>query len=162
MSAREKIIDWLNDAHAMELALVETLERHAEDAEGGGDPEVKSRIEQHIEETRRQAETVAGCIESLDGTVSGAKDAFGKLFGTVQGVANRPMPDTVVKNALADYAAEHFEIASYRALIEACQQAGENDVADKLKAILKEEEDMAKFLEKKLPGAVEKALADAL
>ena len=159
MSSREKIVDWLNDAHSMELALVETLERHAKDAEG--DPEVKSRIEQHIEETRRQAETVAGCIESLDGKVSAAKGVFGKMFGAMQGMANRPMPDTMVKNALADYAAEHFEIASYRALIEACQKAGEKDVANKLKGILKEEEAMAKFLEKKLPGAVEKALADA-
>lgn len=159
MSSREKVIDWLNDAHAMEEALVEVLERHAKDAED--EPEVKARIEQHIEETRRQAETVAGCIESLDGKVSGSKDLFAKMFGAMQGMMNRPMPDTLVRNALADYSAEHFEIACYRALIDAAREIGEEDVAERLTTILHEEEAMAEFLEQKLPGAVQKALAAA-
>ena len=157
MTSREKVIDWLNDAHAMELALVEVLERHVKDAEG--DVEVQSRIDRHVEETRRQAETVQGCIESLGGEVSGGKDMFGKMFGAMQGMANRPMADTMVKNALADYAAEHFEIACYRALIDACEQIGAEDVAVRLTDILREEEAMARFLEQKLPGAVSAALA---
>ncbi|GAA4718074.1 Ferritin-like metal-binding protein YciE [Promicromonospora umidemergens] len=160
MTAREKVIDWLNDAHAMELALEEVLVRHAKDAEG--DPEVQTRIEQHAEETRRQAQTVRGCIESLGGEVSGSKDTVAKMFGTMQGMANRPMHDTMVKNALADYAAEHFEIACYRALIDACDQIGAEDVAIRLTDILREEEAMARFLEQKLPGAVRSALADAM
>ena len=143
----------------MEQALEEVLERHAKDAEG--DVEVQSRIERHIEETRRQAETVQGCIESLGGSVSGGKDTFGKMFGAMQGMANRPMADTMVKNALADYAAEHFEIACYRALIEACHQIGEEQVAIRLTDILHEEEAMAQFLEQKLPGAVSAALTAA-
>lgn len=159
MTSRDKVIDWLNDAHAMEKALEEVLERHAKDAEG--DAEVQPRIERHVEETRRQAETVRGCIESLGGKVSGGKETFGKMFGAMQGMANRPMADTMVKNAIADYAAEHFEIASYRALIDACRQIGEEDVAIRLTEILREEEAMAQFLEQKLPGAVQTALADA-
>ncbi|MFC7878760.1 ferritin-like domain-containing protein [Isoptericola sp. NPDC057391] len=159
MDAREKVIAWLNDAYAMEQALEETLVRHAKDAED--DPEVRSRIEQHVQETRRQAQTVEGCIEALGGSVSGAKSAFGSMFGAMQGMANRPMGDTMLKNALADYAAEHFEIACYRALIDACQSIGEDDVASRLTVILQEEEAMARFLEEKLPGAVAGALADA-
>ncbi|MBE1876061.1 DUF892 family protein [Myceligenerans pegani] len=159
MTSREKIIDWLNDAHAMELALEENLTRHAKDAEG--DAVVQARIEQHVEETRRQAETVRGCIETLGGELSAGKDLFAKMFGAMQGMANRPMADTMVKNAIADYAAEHFEIACYRALIDACEEIDAQDVAVRLTEILREEEAMAKFLEQKLPGAVRTALADA-
>ncbi|WP_046471830.1 YciE/YciF ferroxidase family protein [Allosalinactinospora lopnorensis] len=159
MSSREHLIAWLNDAYAMEQALEETLQRHAKDAKD--DQEVRSRIERHIEETREQAEVVRGCVESLGGSVSGAKSALAGLFGTVQGMANRPAQDTMLKNALADYAAEHFEIASYRALIQAAKEVGEEKIAARLTDILRQEEDMARFLEEKLPGAVHSALAKA-
>ncbi|KIH97691.1 hypothetical protein LP52_17875 [Streptomonospora alba] len=158
MESREHLIAWLNDAYAMEQALEETLERHAKDAEGD-DPEVHDRITRHIEETRGQAQTVRGCIESLGGQVSGAKSSFANMFGAMQGMANKPLKDTMVKNALADYAAEHFEIASYRALIEGARHLGEDTVADQLTGILRQEEEMARFLEEKLPAAVRDSLA---
>ncbi|NIJ10232.1 ferritin-like metal-binding protein YciE [Saccharomonospora amisosensis] len=159
MTSRDKVITWLNDAYAMEQALEETLLAHAKDAKA--DPEVRDRIEQHIEETRSQARTVKECIEDLGGTVSGTKAAFANMFGAIQGVANKPMGDTMVKNALADYAAEHFEIASYRALIDATRELGEDEITRKLTEILRQEEDMARFLETKLPGAVHEAMAAA-
>lgn len=158
MNSREQLIAWLNDAYSMEKSLEETLESHAKDAEK--DPEVHARITRHIEETREQAETVKGCIESLGGSVSKVKSALAGMMGSVQGIANRPAGDTMVKNALSDYAAEHFEIASYRALIEGARALGEEQIALKLTAILHQEEDMARFLEQKLPGAVRTALAD--
>lgn len=159
MSSRDKLITWLNDAYAMEQALEETLQRHAKDAEGH--QEMQSRIQRHIEETRNQADTVRGCIESLGGKVSGSKSAFGNMFGAMQGMANKPMQDTVIKNSLADYAAEHFEIASYQALINASKAIGENDIAEKLTGILHQEQDMAQFLEEKLPGAVREVVQPA-
>lgn len=159
MSGREQLISWLNDAYAMEQALEETLERHAKDA--GDDPEVHARITRHIDETRSQAEKVKGCVESLGGKVSGAKSAFGNMFGAMQGMANKPAKDTMVKNAIADYAVEHFEIACYKALIEAAQKLGEQRIADELTVILRQEEDMAAFLAEKLPRTVDVAVAAA-
>lgn len=159
MSSRETFLDWLNDAYAMEQAIEENLERHVKDAKG--EPEVHARLTRHLEETRGQAETVKGCIESLGGKVSGAKSTLGSMFGAVQGMANRPAGDTMVKNTIADYAVEYFEIASYRALIEAARDLGEEAIAGRLTVILRQEEDMANFLEQKLPHAVRGALADA-
>lgn len=159
MTTRDHLITWLNDAYAMEQALEETMKQHATDAKE--DVEVHGRIQRHIEETRNQAETVKECIESLGGEVSGAKAAFANLFGAMQGVVNKPLRDTMVKNAISDYAAEHFEIATYRALIDAAEQIGENEIARKLTDILRQEQDMARFLEEKLPGAVGEALATA-
>ncbi|GAA4696271.1 hypothetical protein GCM10023198_15320 [Promicromonospora umidemergens] len=74
------------------------------------------------------------------------------MYGAMQGMANRPMADTMVKNALADYAAEH---------IDACDQIGAENAAVRLTDILREEEAMARFLEQKLPGTVSAALAAA-
>jgi len=159
MSSREQVIAWLDDAYAMEQALEETLKQHSSDAKDN--PEVHDRIERHIGETREQAEIVRGCIESLGGSVSGTKSLFANMFGAMQGLANKPMHDTMVKNAVADYAAEHFEIATYRALIDAAKQLGEDSIVDKLAGILRQEQDMAKFLEQKLPDAVRETLAAA-
>ncbi|MDE3722977.1 MULTISPECIES: ferritin-like domain-containing protein [Nocardiopsis] len=159
MTSRERLIDWLNDAYAMERSLEKTLERHLKDAEG--EPDVHARIRLHIEETRRQAETVESCVESLGGKVSSTKTVFAEMMGAVQGMVNKPAKDTLVKNALADYAAEHFEIACYKALIAAARQLGEEGIATRLSVILQEEEDMARFLEEKLPHAVREALVDA-
>lgn len=159
MTTRDQLITWLNDAYAMEQALEETLKQHAADAKD--DVEVHGRIERHIEETRNQAATVKECIQSLGGEVSGAKSAFANVFGAMQGMVNKPMGDTMVKNAIADYAAEHFEIATYRALIGTAEKIGENEIARKLTDILNQEQDMARFLEDKLPGTVDKTLAMA-
>lgn len=159
MTTRDQLITWLNDAYAMEQALEETLKQHAADAKD--DVEVHGRIQRHIEETRNQAVTVKECLQSLGGEVSGVKSAFANVFGAMQGMVNKPMGDTMVKNAIADYAAEHFEIATYRALIDTAKKIGEDEIARKLTDILRQEQDMAQFLEDKLPGAVEKTLATA-
>ncbi|CAL9470307.1 Protein YciE [Nocardiopsis dassonvillei] len=156
---RELLIDWLNDAYAMERSLEDTLERHLKDATG--EPEVHARIQRHIEETRSQAETVKACVESLGGKVSKTKTIFAEMMGAVQGMANKPAGDTLVKNSLADYATEHFEIACYKALIVAARELGEEAIAGRLATILHQEEDMARFLEMKLPHAIRGALADA-
>lgn len=155
-NGKEQLVTWLDDAYSMERALEKVLEQHAKDAEGNA--EVHERVTRHIEETRRQAETVKGCVEELGGSVSRPKKAFANFFGAGQGMMNKPLQDTMVKNAIADYAAEHFEIASYRALIDAAEQLGESQVAEKLRPILRQEQDMARFLEQHLPPAVHEQL----
>jgi ferritin-like metal-binding protein YciE len=67
----------------------------------------------------------------------------------------------MVKNALADFATEQFEIACYKALIQSARALGEEEIALKLTGILRQEEEMAAFLEAKLPVAVSEALAEA-
>ncbi len=159
MSGKDQLIAWLNDAYAMEQGLEETLERHADDAKD--DPKVYDRITRHVEETRDQARIVQECVEALGGKISKTKSMLASATGAVQGMMNRPAGDTMVKNALADYAAECYEIACYKALIQAATEIGEDAVVQRLAGILRQEQDMAKFLEQQLPTAVSKTLADA-
>lgn len=158
-SDSDYLVAWLNDAYAMEKALGEVLERHAKDAEG--DAEVHDRIVQHQDETHQQAEIVKSCIEELGGSVSRSKSAFSTLFGAAEGMMNRPVRDTMVKNAIADYSAEQFEIASYRALIVTAEDLGQTSVAAKLRGILDQEIAMAQFLESHLAGTVRQHLRAA-
>jgi ferritin-like metal-binding protein YciE len=60
---------------------------------------------------------------------------------------------------LSDYATEHFEIASYRALIKGAQDLGDDETVRLCQQILREEEDMARFLEQNLPTAVHDVLS---
>jgi ferritin-like metal-binding protein YciE len=58
-----------------------------------------------------------------------------------------------MKNALADYASEHFEIACYRALIAAAEEADEARLIPLLEETLSEEEAMAEWLAERIPQA---------
>jgi ferritin-like metal-binding protein YciE len=154
---RETLISWLNDAYALERSLVEVLENHAKDAREFS-PQMAQRMTQHLEETRMHAERVKECVERLGGSTSTMKTAMGKVTGFFQGMSTGAAPDELVKNALSDYAAEHFEIASYRALIVAARELGETEVARICESILRDEEDMARFLETNLPMVIQSYL----
>lgn len=153
---RETLIGWLNDAYAMEKGLVQVLENHADDVKDR--PEMYRKIAQHLEQTKMHAERVRECVERLGGSVSTVKTAMGAVSGFFQGRSTGASPDELVKNALSDYAAEHFEIASYRALITAARLLGENQVVQVCETILRDEQDMAHWLEQNLPNVVQEYL----
>jgi ferritin-like metal-binding protein YciE len=79
------------------------------------------------------------------------KDVTANFMGAVQGMATTLMPDDVVKNALLEYALEHFEIASYSALIAAAEDAGQMAIAHTCSELLREETQMALWLEEEIP-----------
>lgn len=153
---KDLLVSWLRDAHAMEKGLIPVLEDHAEHADGH--PEVQRRISQHKTETERHAQLVEECLESLGSDSSGGKDLVGRMMLAPQSKISASANDTMVKDSLMDFAVEHFEIASYRALVKAAEAMGETRIADTCRQILSEEEDMARFLDEHLSPAVEASL----
>ncbi len=154
----ERLLAWLNDAYAMELAQIPILKNHARDA--ASYPKIRDKDLEHLEQTRHHAELVRGCIERLGARPSATKAAIGRMSGAMNSVATGPFEDELVKNFLSDYAAEHLEIASYRAIITAAKEAGDHETVRVCKAILREEEEMARWLEKNLPMAVRETFAN--
>ena len=150
--ANAELLSWLNDAYAMELGLAPILENHARDA--AGDPGAKARIDRHAAETRRHAELLRECIERLGGSVSVVRATVSSVIGGIESLATAPFKDELVKNALMDYASEHFEIACYRALIIAAREAEREDVVKVCERILAEEQDMARWIEHQIPTVV--------
>jgi|SRR5690625_858884 len=146
-------IAWLNDARAMELGLIQSLQGQAKMAEDLF-PHVKSRIEQHLEETRRHAELIEGCLERLDANISTMKGVTGVLGAGLQSAMAALTGDDLVKASLAGYASEHLEIASYQALIAAANDLGDTETAAVCEQILEEELAMSEWLEENLPEIV--------
>ncbi|HEY1074374.1 MAG TPA: DUF892 family protein [Patescibacteria group bacterium] len=146
---KETYIGWLNDAYSMEVGLVPVLENHEKDAEGN--TEVQEKIQEHIEQTKKHAEMIKACIERNGEDVSSGKETFGSMLGKMKAASTGMYKDEVVKNALADYTAEHFEIASYQSLIAAATEMEDDETKQVCQTILGEEEDMAAWLAEQIP-----------
>jgi ferritin-like metal-binding protein YciE len=156
--AKDHLIAWLNDAYAMELGLIPVLENHAKDAEQEM-PEAASRIRQHVDETRRHAERVEQCLRELGASPSTIKSTLSLLMGTVQSISTGIFQDEPVKNALADYGTEQFEVACYRALSAAATEIGHPNVARICEENRREDEEMARWLDQQLPAVVRHVLS---
>lgn len=147
--SRENLTAWLRDAHAMENQAIEILEKQANRLEHY--PELRAKVRTHLEESHRQAERVERCLHQLGTDTSSLKTAAGKLIGTAQQLSGLFASDEVLKSGIADYAFEHYEIASYKMLIATASEAGEPEVQRILEENLREEEAMAEWLGQHLP-----------
>ncbi|HEX7184538.1 MAG TPA: ferritin-like domain-containing protein [Thermoanaerobaculia bacterium] len=154
---RETLLSWLNDAYSMERGQIQVLENHVNDVRDKN-PEAFQKLAEHLEKTRMHADRVEQCVARLGGSTSSVKTAMGTIAGFFQGRSTGAAPDELVKNALSDYAAEHFEIACYRALIAGARALGQNEVVQICEEILRDEEDMARWLERQLPLMVQEYL----
>jgi len=156
-SAEDHLMDWLRDAHAAEEQAETMLNGMAGRIKDF--PELKARVEQHLAETRRQAELVRGCIERRGGSISTLKDAGAKTVGFAQALSGVFVEDEVMKGAIASYAFEAMEIASYRILVDAARQLGDAQTAQTCEQILREEQAMAKWLEEYIPNLTRQYLS---
>jgi ferritin-like metal-binding protein YciE len=149
-------VGWLNDAYAMEQGIVEALESQVKLAKDH--PMVKDGIQRHLEATKGHAESVKGCLDQLGESPSKVKSGIAELGSKVQSITMGAADDKLVKAALNDYATEHMEIASYRALITAADQLGHPEIARICQGILQDEIDMAAWLDENLPMLVRETL----
>jgi ferritin-like metal-binding protein YciE len=139
---------WLRDAHAMEEQAVTMLSAQAKRIENY--PLLKERIEQHLAETQGHERALRILLDALPGGRSIIKDVTGRVAATLQGLTGVLTPDEVVKGAMASYAFEHVEIATYRVLIAAADELGETDASAVFNGILQEEIAMAAWLQHNL------------
>jgi len=151
--ANDLLISWLNDAYAMEQALIPVLQNHAKDADKEM-PEAADRIRRHIEETQMHVDRIGQCLTQLGTTPSAVKTAMASVLGTVQSVMTGMFSDEMVKNALGDYGAEQFEVAAYTALVAAADELGEDEIARLCEQNLREDQLMAAWLEQQIPTVV--------
>jgi ferritin-like metal-binding protein YciE len=149
MNTREKLVGWLQDAHAMERSVEQILERHIQDADGVAD--VQQRLENHLDDTRDHARRLEECLSQLGAAPSAPKEIAGGMIGAIQGMATGAMADPLLRNAVADFAVENFEIACYNALITTATEAGEDEIAAVCELILRDEMDMATWWEEQIP-----------
>ena len=90
-------------------------------------------------------------LEQLGAGTSVVKEAVSRVAGNVQAAVGSLFSDEVLKNTIAAYGFEHFEIGNYKALIATAAAAGETGAVTVLERNLREEEDMAQWLDRHLP-----------
>ena len=156
---RQTLCAWLRDAHAMERGTVDNLERLIRRTEGY--PELRAKLQEHLDQTRHHADLVKDCLQRLGESPSAFKSTMANVMGKIQGISTGAAKDELVKDSILDYATEYFEIASYRDLIVAGQELGYQECVDSFKEILREEENMASWLQQQSPMLVQETLQQA-
>jgi ferritin-like metal-binding protein YciE len=155
--AKERLVQWMRDAHAMEKQAETMLKKEAQRIENY--PELKSKVEHHLEETRQQAQRLEKRLDELDGGTSKTKDAMASMMGFAQGMSGMFAGDEVLKGSLANYAFEHMEIASYKMLIATAEEAGDTETKRVCEQNLREEEAMAGWLDEHLGSMTRQFIA---
>lgn len=145
----EHLLDWLRNAHAMEQQAEHMLRAQLTRIEHY--PPLKARIQQHIEETVGQRLLIEGCLKQHDASPSSTKDFFAKVMATGQAIGGMANADEVIKGAIASYAFENVEIATYTTLAAAAELAGDSVTLDACQQILPQERAMAEWLLENLP-----------
>lgn len=157
MKTKEEIIDWLRDAYAMEKGLEVALRKQAENQDAPAD--LRARAESHLSETQTHAELVKECLKKLGTDTSTLKTALAQGTEFMKGAGTAFAKDERIKDMLAAYAMEHFEIACYTALAAGATAAGFTDIAATCENIIKDERAMASWLDENLSKTVTGYLA---
>jgi ferritin-like metal-binding protein YciE len=153
MKTKEELIEWLRDAYAMEKAMEMALKKQI------NNPKVSQRMREqasiHYTETEGHALAVEGCLKKLGADTSTLKTAVAEGLEFMKSTGTAFARDERVKDALAAYASEHFEIACYSALRVAAQKLGQGVIVATCDVIIKEEKQMATWLEENFSQVVE-------
>jgi ferritin-like metal-binding protein YciE len=147
--ARETLMTGLRNAHSMEQQAISVLNMQLGRLDDY--PELRSRLQDHVGESERQAERLDRMLQRFDTSTSSFKDTVMSLMGSAQSSMQAMADDAVLKAMMADTMFEHFEITAYRSLIELSDLAGMGELKPELETSLREEEEMARWLEERLP-----------
>jgi ferritin-like metal-binding protein YciE len=139
MDPKTHLLKQLDEAHAMEAALVTNLAAHAAMTT---DSSYRKLLERHQEETREQVEAIERRRSDLgaDGgrglisvTTGLARDAIGQALvltkGPLDALRTLSQQERMLKNAKDECATEALEIATYDALEAAAVAAGDTKTA---------------------------------
>jgi ferritin-like metal-binding protein YciE len=151
-SVQDIYITGLRNAHALENQAVQILSRQVERLENY--PKLEAMMRQHIEESRTQAARIEQILERHGTSHSALKDMVTGFMGNMAALAHAPMQDEILKNTFSNFAFEHFEIASYKALLEMADAAGDGQAPQLLRMSLDEEVRMAQFIQDNLSETV--------
>jgi ferritin-like metal-binding protein YciE len=126
------------------------------------EPGVKKRVEKHVAETEEQIQRLKQAFSKI-GERAKAERCEGAL-GIKAEHDTFKKEEKPNKEMLAAFdfgsglRVEHYEIAGYQSAIALCKVLGEKDCAELLQKSLREELDMAKFLEKNAQRTLKKMI----
>jgi ferritin-like metal-binding protein YciE len=156
---KQKIVQYLNEAHGSELALVRQLQAQIAMTPRGS---YRDGLETHLQETRRHAERVERRLSELgqgNNPLQVGLGAVQSVIGQAVALTKTPLDlvrgnggeEKVLKNAKDSCAAEALEIATYTALARLARTAGDGKTERLAKSVLGDEQRMLNRLLKEIP-----------
>jgi ferritin-like metal-binding protein YciE len=162
-----KLIQYLNEAYGKERELETALEAHI--AMTTRRP-YKKRLQEHLKETKGHARQLKTRIRELGGKAeegpistgptpvveaattlsSVASKAVAAVQGPLHAIRGTGESEKMLKNAKTEYHNEFEEIATYTGIEALADAAGDKETAKLARGIRREEERMARFLEKQI------------
>ena len=155
----QKVVQYLNEAHGAELALVRQLQAQIAMTPKG---QYRDGLETHLRETRRHAERVEARLSELgqgNNPVQAGLGALESLIGQALALTKTPLDlvrgtggeEKVLKNAKDSCAAEALEIATYTALGRLARTAGDAKTERLAESVLTDEQRMLDRLLREIP-----------
>jgi ferritin-like metal-binding protein YciE len=163
-----KLIQYLNEAYGKEKELETALQAHI--AMTTRTP-YKKRLREHLKETKGHSRQLKTRIRELGGKAeagpvssgptpvleaastltSVASKAVAAAQGPLHAIRGTGEAEKMLKNAKTEYHNEFEEIATYTGIEALAEAVNDKDTAKLARGIRREEERMAKFLEKQIP-----------
>ena len=168
LNARDlKLVQYLNEAYGKEKELETAL---TADISMTTDKPYKNRLQDHLKETRSHSRQLKSRIKALGGKAEEVSapgpEAVSNVASAATSLANRAVAaakgpghmlrgtgekEKLLKNAKSQYWNEYEEIATYTAIEALAEAVGDKETAKLAREIRREEERMAKFLERQIP-----------
>ena len=163
---QEKVVQYLNEAHSSEQALIRVLQSQIAMTPRGS---YRSGLETHLDETREHAARVGLRLQELGQgsnllfaavglaeSVIGQGLALGKTpFDLLRGSGGE---EKVLKNAKDACATEALEIATYTALERVARLVGDEETAELAASILADEEKMLRRVLREIPELTDRVV----
>jgi ferritin-like metal-binding protein YciE len=163
-----KLIQYLNEAYGKERELETALEAHIAMTTR---PPYKKRLREHLKETKGHARQLKTRIRELGGKAeagpisagptpvveaattltSVASKAVAAAQGPLHAIRGTGESERMLKNAKTEYHNEAEEIATYAGIEALADAVNDKETVKLARGIRREEERMAKFLEKQIP-----------
>jgi len=164
-AAREKLVQYIEEAHGLELALTRTLQAHVAVTPAGS---YRTGLEQHLEETRDHAARLQRRLRELGASRNPLEVGLGviqTIVGQTVAIGKAPLDmvrgsggeERLLKNAKDEVASEALEIATYDALERFARRVGDAKTAALAARIRSDEERMLARLRREIVS-----LADAV
>ncbi|MEA2682747.1 MAG: hypothetical protein QOK05_1075 [Chloroflexota bacterium] len=147
---QQKVVQYLNEAHAMELAMVQTLGAHISITPRSP---YRTGLERHLRQTRRHVERIESRLEQLGEGRNPLQLGFAAAQVTIgQAISTAKAPvdmmrgassaEKLLKNAKDEAVSEQLEIVTYRALQRLAEALGDDATARLAASIRKDETEM--------------------
>jgi len=165
--SEQKVVQYLNEAHAMEVGLTRVLQSQIAMTPRGT---YRTGLEKHLTETRDHAERVQKRLSDLDfgsNPLQVVVGAAGGVIGQVLALAKTPLDlvrgsggeEKVLKNAKDACATEALEIATYAALERLARSVGDAETADLAASIRSDEQKMLDRVLREIPKLTDAVVA---